>query len=192
MKVIYQLSWVILSILITAISCSPSRIVSFHNDTMDFSRFTTFRIEHPYSNDAPINEKVKKVTEGIESIIAQEMESRDYGRSGKPDIVVKYRINLSPNSQTDVNNNNRPFMRGGGYLPYYDPYFIDASTYDYVEGIVLIEFMERASGKLAWQASKDVEFNPRRETSDAVIFETLNVLFQDYRYRAGSNQPVAY
>ena len=83
-------------------------------------------------------------------------------------------------------------MRGGGYLPYYDPYFIDASTYDYVEGIVLIEFMERASGKLAWQASKDVEFNPRRETSEAVIFETLNVLFQDYRYRAGSNQPVAY
>ena len=172
----------------TIVSCSPSRIVSFHNETMDFARFNTFRIDHPYADDAPINDRVKEVTESIELKIDQEMKGRGYTSDDKPDLIVRYRINLNPNSQTDVNN-NRPIMRGG-YLPYYDPYFMDIRTYDYVEGIVLIELVDRKAGKLAWQASRDVKFNPRRESSESVIFESINILFQDYHYRAGSNQPV--
>ena len=182
-----KLSIIILIIFLTQ-ACSSTRVISFHNDNANFGKFNTYRIDHPYDDQTPINDRVKQVTENIESKIAQELESRKYKPSESPDLIARYRINLNPNSQTDINN-NRGFIQNG-YLPYYDPYFIDTRTYDYVEGIVLVELMDRSNRKLVWQASKDVKFNPRRESSDAIIFETINEIFETYHYLAGSNKPV--
>jgi hypothetical protein len=187
MKIKLITSLVNLLLLFSVLSCSSTRVVSFHSDTARFGSYFTYKIEHPYPADQPINDRVKEVTNSIESKIGQEMESRGYKRSEDSDLITKYRINLNPNSETDVNNNRYPRY---GYLPYYDPYFIDVRTYDYIEGIVLVEIMDRTTRKLVWQGSKDVRFNPRRESSEAVINETINEIFDTYLYQAGESDPV--
>lgn len=170
------------------IHCGGPRIVFFHNDGVDFGEYRTFNIRHPYGTDQVVNERIEQMTANIEGKLSQEMQSRQYTLSDRGDLIVQYSISLNPNSQTDFQQ-GVPFTRGG-FLPYYDPFFMNNRTYDFIEGVVIAELMDRNTRKLVWQASREVKYNPGRENTEEIIIKTINELFETYNYVAGKSAPV--
>jgi len=181
------LPFLLFSITIFLSSCGGGKIVFFHNDEVDFAQFQTFNIRHPYGTDQVVNDRIDQMTRNIEGKLSQEMQSRKYEEAEKGDLILQYNVNLNPNSRTDFQQ-GVPFARGG-YLPYYDPFFMNGRTYEFIEGIIIVELMNRETRKLVWQASKEVKYNPGKDNTEATIIATINELFETYNFVAGSAQP---
>ena len=76
------------------------------------------------------------------------------------------------------------------YRYYYDPYFANIRTYNYIEGMVLVELKDNTERRIAWQASVEFRFHPKRDDLNQLVLTAISNLFTDYAYQAGSNTPV--
>lgn len=164
-----------LSILLIA-GCNSFSVITHQSERADFSKFNSFKtindLERPGNTDA-YNEYLE-----LDRAIARKMEERNYIEEVNADLGVHYRIILD--KKTDVNfdrtrpyvySTNRPFVQR------------------YTEGVLIIEMRDRETRKVVWQASLDLRIN-RRKKLENIIEDTVNYIFEEYPFEAGSNKPI--
>lgn len=88
---------------------------------------------------------------------------RQVADPGAANLIVQYHIGLANKSETRVDSYGAPApamacgLRGciGGYGwgMYGAPRDVDVRNIDYVEGTMMLDLIDRASGKLAWRAT---------------------------------------
>lgn len=177
---------IIIGILIIA-SCSAPKVISFHNEKIDFGNLSTFKVLHPTAIEDEMSEEMLKTQEIVEDRIVMDMKSRKYTKSDDPDLLVKYKVILSPKSDVRVNSSYPSSYYF--YRYYYDPYY-NTNTYNYIEGVIMIDMIDAISKKLAWQGSLDIKFNPRKENLKSVLLESIKSILTEYPYVAGKSKPV--
>lgn len=128
--------------------CAAPKVVSYHNESIDFSEFETFNIVTEIDVVAKNTEEKDK----IEEEILREMEARGYRFSQSAEMNVQYRIILE--AKTDVQTNTRTY-------PYYGRRYRYSQTEvsRYSQGILLVEIMNGTTNRLMWSSSLDLSFN---------------------------------
>ena len=168
---------------------SQPKIIGFVNENLDFSQYSTYRLINYKVDDNDFSVEGKAAFNKIEMAIEAQMTTRNYQYAKEPDLVVRYEVVSSLESETQqqyYDGRYSPYYGGNNYS-YYPRYRNVTTTMQ--EGILLIEFRDRQRQKLVWQASLDLNFTKKNNAID-VINEAVSLLFDDYPYVAGSNDKV--
>ncbi len=137
-------------------SCAAPKVVSYHDENIDFSEFETFDIVTATDVAAKNTQEKDK----IEVEILNEMEARGYRFTENGDMNVQYRIILE--SKTKVNTDRRTTRYYGRQYRYYQ-----TEVNRYSQGILLVEVTNGSTNKLLWSGSLDLSFNQKsREKKD--------------------------
>lgn len=164
-------------------SCAPPRVVHFSNENMDFSDYKTYRLINYKSDDKSFSEAGMVVFSMLERAIDSSMTARKYKVVEKPDIIVRYEII----STIETQSNNARYDPHLYNSYYYSPPPRYNNTKKITEGVLLIEFRDKKKKKLIWQASLDLKFS-KKTTPISVITSAVNRIFTTYLYQAGSNE----
>ncbi len=137
-------------------SCAAPKVVSYHDENIDFSEFETFDIVAETDVIAKNTEEKNK----IEEEILNEMEARGYRFSENGEMNVQYRIILE--AKTKVHTDRRTTRYYGRQYRYYQ-----TEVNRYSQGILLVEIINAHTNKLLWSGSLDLSFNQKsREKKD--------------------------
>ena len=137
-------------------SCAAPKVVSYHDENVNFSEFETFNIATETDVAAQSTEEKDK----IEAEILDEMEARGYRFSENGEMNVQYRIILE--AKTNVHTDRRTTRYYGRQYRYYQT---EVSRYS--QGILLVEITDNRTHKLLWSSSLDLSFNQKsREKKD--------------------------
>lgn len=168
------------------ISCSSQKkVVSFTNDNINFENYNTYNIVNYKKGDQDFSSQGAIFINKIEKGITEEMNAKKYSRSKNPDVLVRYEIISSVNSN---NSNTANFNRvGNRYDPFYTPFNNNSRQ---IEGVLLIELKSRKTKKLIWQGSLDLKYSHKTEKNENLLINAVHHIFDAYHYEAGSNKPV--
>jgi hypothetical protein len=159
-----------------AFSCNSIRVITHYNENSDFSKFHSFKtvndIERP-GNTGTYTEYLD-----LDRAIAAKMIERKYTEETDADLGVHYRIIL--NKKIDYNYNRDRLYPYTNYETY---------GRKYTEGVLIIEMRDRDTRKVVWQASLDLKINKRKKLEN-VIEDTIDFIFSEYPFEAGSKKPV--
>ncbi len=169
----------ILIIIVFISGCNP-KVIHFLNESAPYSGFNTYQITNVKINNADISPTGQEIIKYIESSIIQEMKRREYKPQKDPDLVVRYELISS--QQTDVNINNF-----GLYGPMYPYRTISVRTF--LESALLIEIINLKTKKAIWHASVDMNNYKREKKMDEIIQKAVISIFNTYPYKAGSGRP---
>ena len=160
-------------------SCSSPKVVSFYNEQVDFSKYTTFEIINPANPDDKISDRNIQSDENIENAIRKEMNFRGYRAEVNSNLWVFYRVILDNRSDVHIND----YSLATRTFPY-----ATVNTYNYKEGILMIEMKDSGTRKTIWQGSLDLKIGSRKTNTDA-LQEAMRLIFEDYPFRAGKGEP---
>jgi predicted Rdx family selenoprotein len=106
------------------------------------------------------------VRERIQTAVDTNLAAKGYRQAdaGSAQLLVQYHIGLQNKTDTQVNTmgggmgpgmacGRRGCIGGYGWGMYGAPMDIDVSHIDYTEGTLMLDLVDRASGKLAWRAT---------------------------------------
>jgi len=166
-------------------NCAQPGVIQFLNDNLDFSNYETYRLINYKSADKSFSKDGMIIFTGLESAIDSNMVNRNYRLAEKPDIIVRYEIISSIETESSG--------------PYYDPYLQNRYYYSpppsynntkkLAQGILLIEFRDKKKKKLIWQGSLDLKFS-KKTTPLEVVTLAVERIFTTYPYVSGSNEKV--
>ena len=159
-----------------AYSCNSIQVITHYNEKADFSKFHSFKTVNDI--ERPGNTDTYTEYEDLDRAIAGKMREKKYAESPDADLGVHYRIIL--NKKIDYNYNRDRLYPYTNYETY---------SRKYTEGVLIIEMRDRDTRKVVWQASLDLKINKRKKLEN-VIEDTINFIFQEYPFEAGSNKPV--
>lgn len=174
-------------IALALICCSkPARVIQFTNENMNFSDYQTYRLINYKSDDKSFSEKGMAVFNAIEAAIDTNMVRKNYAYADEPDMIVRYEIisTIETQSNSTWNNRNDPYFYNNYY---YDPNRFYDNSRKFTEGVLLIEFRDKKKKKLIWQGSQDFKLS-KKETPIQTAQNSVNYIFETYRYTAGSNE----
>lgn len=160
-----------------AVSCVSFKVVSHVNESADFSKFHTFKMVNEIERTG--NQGEYAGLEDLDRAIAKQMTDRKYVETPDADLGVHYRIILD----REVNYQIDPLS-----YPSYSSGYAYVRAKRYTEGILIIEMRDRDNRKVVWQASLDLRINKRKKQEN-VIYDTVNLIFQDYPFIAGEKEP---
>ena len=155
-------------------------MIHFLNESAPYAGFNTYQITNVKINNADISPTGQEIIKHIESSIIAEMKRRDYRPQKDPDLVVRYE--LISTQETDVNVNNY-----GLYGPMYPYRTISVRTF--LESALLIEIINLKTKKAIWHASVDMNNYRKEKKMDDIIQKAVTSIFNTYPYKAGSGQP---
>lgn|GEM_PF-518693 len=197
-----RLSNLTFSLLLLFLSCSSAKVVNFVNDSINFSKYSSFAVINFNSNDANISQEGLKVLREIESTIDEQMLRREYTYSGKkPDVIIRYEI--IANQTTSNNSSNyyngmygpgmfNPGMYNPGMFNYgFSPFSMFPGGYSYrsiLKSALLVEMYDLETKKLIWQASTDLVQYNKSNKQQQILRDAINKIFDTYLYRANSNE----
>ncbi len=171
-----------LSLIILIITgCNTINVISHQTPGTDFGLFSSYLVENPLQRkDAPKQNYAGY--EDLEAAIKLNMDNRGYIESKTPDLVLRYRVIIDP--KVEYRNTNRYNRYNYNYPSYYT---LQERTYN--EGILMIEIRNSNTRKVVWQGSLDLKVNKRKRSKE-VVLESVSMIFKQYPYIAGNNEPV--
>jgi len=182
---------IVIVIVILAISCKGTQVVSFTNSSTDFSKFSTYRIVPEQEGDEQFRD-TSKVNLDLEDIIIEEIEARNYKYHPRADLRIHYRFIANTKTDYNVNTYSGYGRTSYYYNPYsnryYQPYSVNKRNF--YEAILLIELRDRTTGKSVWQGSLDMRYTKKVKDKKNVLPEAVREIFRSYPYVAGSSKRV--
>jgi len=180
-RIQYLLPAILLAIILS--SCAPPRVIQFLNENLDFSEYQTYRMINYKSNDKSFSVTGSAIFNRLETAIDSNLTVRNYQMADEPDIVVRYEIISTIETQT---NNQRydPYNSSSYYFS--PPYNYNNNAKKITQGVLLIEFRDKKKKKLIWQGSLDLKFSKKSTPAD-VITAAVDRIFTTYPYQAGNN-----
>ena len=148
-----------------SLGCSTGKVVSFVNEDAYVSKIKTFALSRSESRDK-LSADQMSMDSLILGTIRKQMEFRGYEPSYEPDVFLGYKVVLNNSSESRVNQNSPYSQRN--YYPYDNS---NITTYQYVEGVVIIDVVNPA-GKLVWQGSKNFKAGKKVATRD-ILTQTV-------------------
>lgn len=188
-----------LAALLLAACATGPRVHSLHDPEADFSRFTTYNFA-PEAKAGEDEQYTSLLTKQIKHFISQEMESRGYRFSDKPDLLVNFKVNTK--EKIDVHHmpamGPSPFYPSPFYYSYrfgfYDPwpyYAYETRVVQYTEGTLNIDLINAAEKQLVWEGAAigRVHENDKEDMPETVK-EAVAAIFAKYPFVAGQAEPV--
>ena len=145
--------WGMLSVLIFLIgACATSKTVvrSDYDHKVDFSQYHSFGFFEKLATD----ERYESLTtEYIKTAVIQEMKSRGYHFvEQNPDLLVNFNIKLKEKQKVQ----SAPYAAGyygyrWGYYGAWGGYNYNTYTYEYTQGTMNIDLVDRARKQMVWE-----------------------------------------
>ena len=156
--------------------CTTSKVVSFHNDEFELSTIKTFALRATYDR-AKLTSTQQQTDSVLLAILLNQMTFRGYEPSHSPDVFVSYKVSLSSSSESRVDDtyNSRRYYQSRRN---YQPFEYGVTTYNYTEGLVLVE-VKNPAGKLIWQGSKDFKVKKKVSTRE-ILVQTIREIIASY------------
>lgn len=152
------------------IGCSSPVITSNSGTGIDFNSYSTFCFadydpEMPVSRPDYNNPQNRTV---IEAAIIAELENLGYKKVDKDsELMVQYDIVITEKFDPRVDS-------AVVYKPWVD---VQADTFNYTEGLLVVRLIDRVPGKLVWQGSMAGILNNKPETFGKKIEKYIAELF---------------
>jgi hypothetical protein len=157
-------------VLLIFISCSRPDIASNGDSGTDFTSYETFCFAD-YDPEMPVarpdynNSRNRQV---IEEAIIAELEQLGYRKVDRnSELMVQYDIIITEMVDPRVDS-------AVVYKPWVD---VQADTFNYTEGLLVVRLIDRVPGKLVWQGSISGILNRKPETFGKKIEKYLAELF---------------
>jgi len=158
-------------------SCKSSKVVSFNNPDLRNQSYQTYKIITQASDSLLSDERT--IVDELATSINNEMEIRGYIIDNrKSDLMVRYKF--FANNRADITTNRT----GRRYGSYYDPNFLNFSTRNITESILLIDIHDRKKRKLVWQGSVDLNLSyyKKRKFKEAIP-QIVSEIFTTYQLK---------
>lgn len=183
--------WVMLVALIDGLAgCAAQRplIRSDFNRAIDFKRYHTFGFFEKLATDDDRYETL--ITRYLKGAVTREMKSRGYTYLEKdPDLLVNFNVKLEEKQY--VRTTSYPYGYYGyygyrwGYYGAWGGYDYYSYTYEYTEGTLNIDLVDRVRRQMVWEgvAIGRVKKKDLDNVEEAVA-NAVNLIFQHYPFRA--------
>lgn len=187
-------------LVLTACVTGP-RIHSLHDPSANFGQFTTYN----FAPEAKAGDEqyTSLLTQNLKYSISQEMESRGYRFSDKPDLLVNF--NVKTKEKIDVRET--PTVRASSfYHPYYPrsfyyayrfgfyepwPYYAyETRVVQYTEGTLNVDLINAAEKQLVWEGAAIGRVRESdKENMPEHVREVVASIFSKYPFVAGKSEP---
>lgn len=118
----------------------------------------------------------------IKTAVANQLESRNYQFSEKPELLIHYHIIMD----------DKTVVRTDPYGYYYGPYWLrsEVNVYEYREGTLIIDLMDADTNSLVWRGWITAFLkNSNPEKMDESITKSVRMIFSEYPYHASKVEP---
>ncbi|WP_020533652.1 DUF4136 domain-containing protein [Flexithrix dorotheae] len=159
-------------------ACSTSNQVATDYDVKaDFSQYTTYNFWEFDKEDEKELGYDQLDERRVKEALVQQMESRGYTMTEKPDLLVNVRI-MVKTRQNATTNNMYPYRYywGGGY---------NININEYEESTIVVDLVDAQKKELVWQGSIEMPTTTEVEARDRKIKDAVMTLFLKYPHRAG-------
>lgn len=167
----------LLILLVTSCAPNPDVIVDYDREA-DFSAYHTFdlaplanEVQYDYPQyDNSLNRK--RIIKAVESQLTGKGYEKD---TISPDLLVDIHILIQ--SKKEVRS-----YPGAARYRYWQDYNIN--IYDYEEGSLIIDLIDRSQNQLVWQGGITGSINIKPEEVESAISGAVALIFGEYPYRA--------
>ncbi|VUD59917.1 hypothetical protein TDB9533_02800 [Thalassocella blandensis] len=172
-------------------SCATGpKVDALYDPGANFAQYKTY-------NFAPHSVKDKQeytsiLSKYLKQTIAEQMESRGYVRSEKPDLLVNYHVS----SKEKIDVDELPAV-GAPYYSYrygygaWPAYSYETRVKQYQEGTLNIDLIDAQTKQLVWEGVAVGRVKKSaQENLETTINKVVPAVFDKFNYRAGSNQAI--
>lgn len=173
MKIILQLS--IISIIILS-SCTPIKVVSDHDDHLDFTQYSTYQLD---LNKSVFPEDANPIQhERLEKEIKIKMKELGFQESSNPDLNLRYFVNKVTH-ETVINKGTEPESI---------PYKYNFEIYQYKEGSLVIDFYDAKDNSALWHGILSRSVDEDLKTAEKRIQRNVKAMFNRFAHETGINK----
>ena len=171
-----------IAIFLCAVNYTDAQVNSDYDKTVDFSKYKTFTFKGWEKNsDQQLNDLDKnRILDAFKS----EFDSRGLkADNDNPDMAVTLFIVLDDKTNTTAYTNYTGGMgygAGWGYGAGMGSSTTSVSTYDYVEGTLVIDFYDEETKKLIWQGTLEDTVNEKPKKREKSIPKNVAKLMKNY------------
>lgn len=171
----------------TIAACSNARVFSDTDPNARFGAYRTFAlVEEPHRVPKQSRHSAEIMEATIEQGIEKEMQRRGYTVDETlPDLLVKYSIEVDVDTKrvSEPIYRSRPVVAVGGiWRPRYyvtrTPVVVGSRTrtVTHKEGVLTIDVIDRASGKVIWHGWSEEPINTRAELATALMDNVREIM----------------
>ena len=173
------LKYILIPVLGFMAGCASSlpSVKTDYDKEADFSRYSSFNWSEEIENQKdshPIldNSLVRK---RIKNAIRSEMEGRGYTFAENADLLVNFHLVFEDKTgYTTYPSYGYSYWRRDNIRPY-----------NYKEGTLIIDLIDRKQNQLVWQGYTEGIMNEKPEKLEEKIRSAISLIFQEYKHRAG-------
>jgi Domain of unknown function (DUF4136) len=182
-------SVVILSALVLLIAgCELSKpmIRADYDPNVDFSRYRTFGFYEKLATDQQYQ---TLTTQYFKAAVIREMTKRGYALvENDPDLMINFNIQLQEKQQIRTSGYPAGYYgyRWGNYGAW-GGYNYDSYTYEYTEGTMNIDMVDRVRNQMVWEGVGIGRVTEdERANAEQSIDEAVALIFEKFPFNAGS------
>lgn len=131
-------------------SCSPAlKVTSDYDRTADFAKYKTYSMA-PESQNLPVNELNKRRILGE---IESQMTAKGFTKADAGDLLVDVRVSAQERKEATAYTSGNGYGMYGGYRYGGGFQTTSVSVQTYVDGTLIISFIDAAKKELVWQGT---------------------------------------
>lgn len=176
---------VFVTLCVSLIGCSSSKplIRSDYDHSINFDQYHTFGFFEKLATDDGYE---RLTTQYLKTAVTSEMEARGYKFAKKdPDILINFNIKLKDKQQ--VRTSAYPAGYYGyrwGYYGAWGGYNYDTYVYDYTEGTLNIDMVDRVRKQMVWEGVAIGKVRQKDfDNAEKVIDKTVALIFQKFPFK---------
>jgi len=154
---------------------AKSRVRSEYDRSFDFAHHHAYDWDSAPPELPPGSEKERQgLAANIHAAIAAELAAKGYQQlpNGQPDMLVRYRLRVKEVAVNTFQDYYEYFQAGGAEGPQ------EAYAFGYLQGTLIVEFVEPSSQRLLWRSAVFVAVEPKGQT--ASIQEGVRQLLEHF------------
>jgi hypothetical protein len=151
--------YLLIPILFVAVlpACSPSlKVTSDYDRSVDFSKYKTYSFS-PQSSELQVNELNKR---RILSDIETQMATKGFTKAEVGDVIVDVRVSAKERQEATAYTSGNGYGMYGGYRYGGGFQTTTTSVQTYVDGTLIISFIDSQKKELVWQGTGVKELDP--------------------------------
>ena len=168
-------------------SCSSTKVIADYDPAIDFSTYKTFSfLPWNRQSDEILNDFDKR---RFRAAVTYEMESFGYTKvEAEGDLTINIFLIIDQKTGTSAYTDYYTSGVGVGY--YYGPWgyntpggvsaYTTMHSYDYEEGTLILDLLDRKKKQLAWQGTAKGTLKSNPEAKNEGIKNVINKLFTKY------------